>query len=348
MMTSTPNESDLKQLKKLHQQSLENNGSNEKYRNDIIDAFGGIDTILAHIIDTSMNSEDHEANNTISKSQWNKIFKILSLEEHNKNKSKSDKLEMTVYFDKNNTILHSIFNENKANMICRIIYNKCIMIFFVILPLLAIFGSIDTEPEDGGSFVMWQAFAILALIISSLYFILLILSGNTRALKLLFVQIEFWIKAYYAAGVFVVTIIRDYGVFRPWLIMPLYMIVWVVFFGFTEALNISWKVIATMGFIFSFFATASAFITTFLSSGDMIIQIGPLQFSTLEYTASALRILSIFLWKQTIMAVRRRGKKCIIIKVAPYIKWVDDGSKIEQTMTEIVNNDNLEMATVAK
>ena len=38
--------------------------------------------------------------------------------------------------------------------------------------------------------------------------------------------------------------------------------------------------------------------------------------------ASALRILALFIWKQTILTIIRKDE-CINIRFAPYIEWID-------------------------
>ena len=55
---------------------------------------------------------------------------------------------------------------------------------------------------------------------------------------------------------------------------------------------------------------------------SMVI-IGGLQFSIASLYAGALRILTIFLWKQTILMMVKRDR-CVNIRHSPRIKWVDD------------------------
>ena len=48
-----------------------------------------------------------------------------------------------------------------------------------------------------------------------------------------------------------------------------------------------------------------------------------MSFGLVSYIASAYRVVSLFMWKQTLMAAYTRGRYCICIYLSPYIKWVD-------------------------
>lgn len=117
---------------------------------------------------------------------------------------------------------------------------------------------------------------------------------------------ELWLTVFIVAGTFVVLII--------------------VTVSLIEGLHGNWKVSFIFGLIVSLAFSFVAFIRTVnldnIPEQELELWFG-LSINLNELQASCYRVLSLFLWKQTLMAAYTRGEWCICIYLSPHIKWID-------------------------
>ena len=77
--------------------------------------------------------------------------------------------------------------------------------------------------------------------------------------------------------------------------------------------------------------------TIWYDEGEVELEIMPgVKIGLLGYMAACYRILSIFLWQQTIGCALSRGKKCISLYVSPRIQWIkkNDEQDLKKNMSE--------------
>ena len=100
----------------------------------------------------------------------------------------------------------------------------------------------------------------------------------------------------------------------------------VIIFSCVDRYNVHIKIKLVLGVVVaSIFCMLSIYYTFNIPGYDeFVIYITPsIQFSLLSSIGSGHRVLSIFFWRQTILLILKKGKKCTNIKHAPYLKWVD-------------------------
>ena len=97
----------------------------------------------------------------------------------------------------------------------------------------------------------------------------------------------------------------------------------IVSVSFVEGYYVSWKFAFLFGLSLSVMSSHYAIKYTLGWDGDehqFELWEGA-SFGMLGFIASCYRVLSLFLWKQTLMTVYTRGEWCICVYVSPYIKW---------------------------
>merc|ERR1711879_368262 len=92
-----------------------------------------------------------------------------------------------------------------------------------------------------------------------------------------------------------------------------------------EGWNGSWKMSFGLGLIMAIIFSWGAFDFTMGVYEEMYIELwSGVSIELIGFMASCYRVISLFLWKQTLMAVYTRGEWCICIYLSPQIKWHDD------------------------
>ena len=97
-------------------------------------------------------------------------------------------------------------------------------------------------------------------------------------------------------------------------------------FSAIDGFQLSRKLKIFIGFAISVALTGYAFYVTFFMD-DEVISTSTIHFnswlslSVASLYSSSARVLCIFLWKQNILLLIKKGK-CINIRYSPYIKWL--------------------------
>ena len=302
-------------LNQLHEQRLLNGKNNNKNIVEIVRILGGIDAILSHYSSSSSH---------------------FVLNESNKANGKKEKF--TFYFDVNDTFLRDI---KKCDLFSQVIKNKysSIIVMIILFILSFLFFLI---PHSN----IYLYLELILRPIFILYIILILLDLNKKACKLIIKSFDFLFKMSYAFGFVISWYIYWYNInslttgndnYELWTIQytntHFCSILVIALFGFIDASQ--WKpwskicIGVILSTITSLYALRLTFITYIDDSynDNSVISIFPYyKISILANQTNSVRILSIWLWKQTIMSYYRGYKhnKCILLKVSPYLVFYDD------------------------
>ena len=310
---------------------------------EIMKTLGGIDQILNEYVRICRNYENEEllnseqiqhisdlmsnARTTTAQKQeqshtiWDRMYSMAKLKDDTFHLSHSD------------TILHSmISNQHHADRLTAFLFSKYPVMALVIFVMpIAIVYFVDSS--------MWyhKWYVIMVVIVQIpviTYFVLLILSCNKPVFFLVISGFDFWIKMGYgvmAAVLFMIYFRKatDYSetqiIFTD--IGSSTLILMIVMLSLMEGYAIKWSTAFALGFIVSLTITYNAIMYTLSPDqigleNDMEIQLfAGFRFDVLELLGSALRVLSLFFWKQTLMTAYTRGDWCICIYLTPRIKW---------------------------
>lgn len=295
---------------------------------EIVAALGGIDKILNEYIRITREYENEEI---LSGPEMQKIADIISAETiFDKLYDRAHLMNNTFHFSSSDTAWHSILADRKiADRIVSTLFSKCtvtIISFAVIGWILCIISGL-----------MWiddLAIAVVAFLLQAIllfFFVSAILSCNIPSLLLILTTFDFWMKVGYSATLTIIIFLEseEWKIDDVWLatikISAVGNVLLVMNLSLIEGHHGNWKVSFIFGLVVSLAYSWAAFIATFDKSTEIkylelwfgfSIGLNGLQ-------ASCYRVLSLFLWKQTLMAAYTRGKCCICIYLSPYIKWID-------------------------
>ena len=226
------------------------------------------------------------------------------------------------------TLLHSIVGDRIARELTKVVFSRLTGLFYVCV------GSLWTlifaiQPSFYGE--MWfDILEHMLQIIFILHQLLLMLSTNTYALLLIISSFDFWVKLGYvvslgiANGVYNRRIGADRIVF--WDIAAVQYTTMVIAGALIEGHATSWKVSFGVGLgLCTWFSYNAVYYTLDNTFEEHELELWDgVSFGLLDFISSAWQVLSLFLWKQTLMAVYTRGKWCICIYLSPQIKWNAD------------------------
>ena len=315
------------------------------HANEIVATLGGIDKILndfvrisreydsaellnsnqmQHISDLISNERTATAEGTEQEQShtiWDRMYAMAKL--------KND----TFHLSHSDTILHSIIsNPHYADRLTTFLYSKypVIAMMLTLMPLIIMF-IVDASIL----YRTWFVVAVMTVQIPvMMYLVLLTLSCNKAVLLLVMSGFDFWIKIGYgmmAAVLFMLYFRKatDYSetqiIFMD--IGSVALILVIVMLSFIEGYAVKWSTSFVVGFIMSLNMSRAAVLLT-LSPEQMgmgnnlnLELFAGYRFDVLDLLASALRVLSLFFWKQTLMTAYTRGDWCICIYLTPQIKW---------------------------
>ena len=109
------------------------------------------------------------------------------------------------------------------------------------------------------------------------------------------------------------------------------MTLFVVEASLIEGYGVSWKASFLFGLLLSTIFSWRSITFTWLADEDLYPERelelwSGMSIGLMSYMAGSYRVLSLFLWKQTIFAAWCRGEWCICIFLSPQIKWTDNDS----------------------
>ena len=343
-----------------HLQQLQDNQTLESHTSKIIKIFGGIDQIttdylssndiqltqlqLQHIQqilcnhdtitvtignDSKLPSPHFEGAKSLpSTSNAPKIGKTVSKFQESNTKTWRYKLS------KSNTYIHYLFSNNIANKIISVLYNIYLIFLLLIVGIVwVIWGSLESAPWN----LAYYLYKLILFSILVVHLTFVALTINKEILRKAVRHFLFWYKLiacvqqalcvwwlrYFAlrdrsAGA--VEISGDASA-------QLCTFITVFIFSAFDGYQISRRTKIWLGIGLSIIFTLLAVNATFFVDAKMkekaTIHLADwFSVSVVSVRASSLRILSIFLWKQTILTMIKKNQ-CINIRHSPYIEWVD-------------------------
>jgi len=262
-------------------------------------------------------------------SMWDKVYARAKL--------KDDVFHLSL----KDTFLHSLCSDSKtADKIISILFSRYMIaaICLVGIPWLVMVIVGEQQNGHGIHSITW-IFSLEILLLCSFYafFILFILSCNIPAMLLIISGFDFWVKLCYVLSMSIAYSIYhhihiDKSELNSMILEDLILILdimAVIVASLIEGFGASWKICFGMGLlmscIFTWFALQFTLFLEGFGYNEYYLELLPgMSFGLLSYIASALRVLSLFMWKQTLMAIYTRGGGCICVYISPQIKWQDD------------------------
>ena len=235
---------------------------------------------------------------------------------------------LTYTFNRNETHYHSWFNEERASYIVSVIYSKYWIISLALLySILFIWGWMDFLP------LVHQIYLLCINVYFLIYLILFMLTINRKIFNKSIRHFVFWFKIFAAIQGVVCYLILRFTVIRTShsvflvsnIVYCAVVILAITMYSAIDGFYVSRKFKIFMGLTTSIFFTISAIDVSFEAvriEQEAIVSIShEARFSIASLWASSVRVLCIFLWKQTILLIIKKDK-CINIRHSPYIKWV--------------------------
>eukprot|EP01084_Bolivina_argentea_P056548 103469_1 len=352
-----------------HRTQLQNGENNDQHTIELINILGGIDNVLTKILELNIPPDKQfelsplqlksiyniiNSKSQISSNQMNKIQqKITNAEDYD-----------TLYYelDSNDTLLHSIMEHRNAQAIINIMHHT---IIYIIIILSAIIWSILATPFFTSLIYPFYIIA-MSIILWIPYSIMMLCMMNRKAAKMITTNFEFWLKSIYGFVYFIATFVDLYGLhfdeldeyngsiidyviesdiairlqmtadilFLAIVIPLLIMIIsfWDAFYGIRY-----WK-IGLSAFLALQFTLFSIWLQFMSYTRDDIyhVQIHGLGFPMLSLRITSLKILAIFLWKHSFLALIRK-KKSISIKIHPHLIWKSGNVNENKNITDMDN-----------
>eukprot|EP01083_Nonionella_stella_P002580 7404_1 len=349
-------------LQKLRTQQKTDDINNDHLALQLLRVFGGIDRVLDDYLSVDCASN-------LNATQLNKLHELLSpktdiLQQqatmmpfvpscvHNSITSNSsnkldleDSTEADAFcytFYTSDTFLHSIVNRTTASKLINATYSRSSYLFlivFVIWCVLVAFYGI-------GESIIPPIYGIIMNIVLIPPLLLITLSANRQAFKLVIKSFEFWFKAVYSLwmGVLICIYYANLPIHYPVLtFIEIFMLLCITFPLFITIISmfdaihlggytklILCFVVACIGTVFTIYFQFRVNVEE-----DMMVQVtSEHAFSLISMITSSMRVLTIFIWKQFYNTRRRRGPgKCVMIKYTPYMQWINDDAEMCKQIT---------------
>ena len=293
---------------------------------------GGAQKILIDYLSSTDITLTNEQLNQIEEMLLSKplIHKISS----NSNPTKSNESQSITYtFHTNHTYYHYFLGTNSvfATRMISFIYNPYWIAFLVLIGIFrVIWGLIEYESWS-------NLYHLTSLIITSIVFlnyILVFLTMNRKVFKKSIYHFVFWFKILTCIQSSICYLILRFVMLKDVemgyitmsneIIHQLGNILNITMYSAIDTFQLSRTIKICFGFVVSILWTLVAFNASTLHEHieETTVDIGlNIHFSIASIYASAMRILSIFLWKQSFLLLIRKDR-CVNIRHAPYIKWV--------------------------
>ena len=299
-------------LYNIHQIQLSNDQTNEPQIHQLVKILGGIDDILSHYLSP-------ENNINLSQMQINQINQIIS-NPSNKSAEIGCGNNVILEFQSTNTFLHKLFNVQLATKIINYISNKFLVAVMSIISII-LFVSIPFVENWN----LWNTFHTIGSIWALILLLWLtpgLLSINIAALKLSMKQFIFWFKIgaatqYTAASIALYQINwgRLYG--DLWLFILIVAYCAMDGFYLKRRSKVIWSLIFAL--VWSIYTIHEILRRT---SHPVFIQVTNDWSISMELVREdAMKVLSIFMWKQAAFLILKPNK-CVNIQLSPYLKWM--------------------------
>ena len=333
---------DAKCILTEHSETL-NIGLNDRNTEQmIISALGGTDAILKYYLE----------NNILDTQQLKIVDSILRECELKSNSSTTDlPIYGTIVLNTSNTFWHKICKFETAEKIITFLYHKVVAtIVSILLFFHSICVAIENAPNSKSKPYMFTTAAYHGPItvidfMAIIYAISIILSSNIKAFKFSTKTFEFWFKLFYAVGSMIssllyITMGKGIGGFEIFLhtLRYIQVLVIVILYSLMDGINIASWIKGGIGICFAIYISVYALYYTLTETIEYGVSIQSLDItiSMLDIVASTNRVLSIFLWKQTILYLWKHDK-ATIINTWIDIKWIDIKCRNGDSVYKVIN-----------
>lgn len=277
------------------------------------------DLISDNRAENALNAVPNDHENNINHTFWDKMYSMAKLKDD------------TFHLSRSGTLLHSIISTRYGDYVDRLVawpFSKYALMTLVIVTFPLIGLSLLMGDDSHWFLSVW----LIIQIIFILYLSLCILSCNKPIFYLVLSGFDFWVKIGYgiAAAICYIIYIRaektDSSSIQVVVVDvgAVSLVFVIVMVSLMEGYVVNWKLSFLLGLIMSLFISYQAIQLTLFSSDreDVDIRLSTnVTFGILEFLASAMRVLSLFFWKQTLMTAYTRGEWCICVYLTPQIKW---------------------------
>ena len=293
----------------------------------IVAALGGIDKILNEYIRVT---REHENEELLNGSEMQNIANIIAAAPTAPTESIYDRLyerakfmDNTYHFNSCDTMWHWLLADQQiADRIVTVMFSKFTWtIIGIAYIIFTVFAAFPQSSAAVAVMLMMQSIIVLFLALA-------IFSCNIPSLLLILTTFDFWIKVGYslAAGITSCILFK-----RPvFYLGTVQSVLLIANIALIDGHHGKWKVAFIFGLLMSCWYSWFAVEFTFNISGyeEQELQMFGMSINLNEWMGSCARVLSLFLWKQTLMAAYTRGKWCICIYISPYIKWIDEQQSV--------------------
>lgn len=243
-----------------------------------------------------------------------------------------DFLTLRVIYE--HTILHRILGIPWGNKILHILFNQCIIVIFTILIaifLIAIilestnFITIDFASE------LWIISHALCLFMLYVYIFILLLATNKTAAELILKTFEFWFKVVYGLRYVICSTVYwskyDKSLTNSFLIADnIAKFTGLLLFCFLDGLKMPFRVKVTILIIGSLMFLWHSVDLTLIRKDPCFASLHlwgdyAFNFDVKEWAAASMRIITIFIWKQTYFSIFKAPKSTLIKKSVKII-WL--------------------------
>ena len=302
-------------LTRNHQQFIDNGHSVDI--DNLVEILGGPDAILQHYLSSNNLSP-------LTSHQLNQINNLITNNDNDDNKDESNSASLRVSAE--NTLFHQLLSKTTANKIISIIYSKpmviAVSLTIVFWPLLAVLST----SESIRTYTMWIWFVMLFAIIS--YLLLSILTVNVIILKRILQTFIFWFKTFYGIKCIVcisIVLFKKYWLSPANILGTVWTLLLIVWYALTDGIHMPLRAKMIIGIILSIYFLYVSFYYTFVFNQQCLITINwwnyySSTFDISEWTASAVRVVTIFIWKQTAYSIWKPSQSTLI-KRSVQITW---------------------------
>ena len=309
-------------LYNIHQSQLSNQQTNEAHTHQLVMVLGGIDNILSHYLAPESNIDLFQ----IQISQINDILAnsnnhVAAAETDNENETK------TLEFNSSNTFLHKFLRPESVQKMIHIVSSQLsIAIISMMTIMLCALAAIahflrNHDIIESARLVYW--------IIMTLWGLPVLLTMNIKAFRLSIKQFIFWFKI--GAGVqYSVSLFLEYdqldwksvkGCSRVYEILCMFLVI--LAFCTMDGFHVRRRT----KIIFSIVIATVVTIGTIDELSRSSMNPGWIQItsnwsiSLKSVRLDAMKVLSIFTWRQVLLLMLK-SNKCVNIQKSPYLKWV--------------------------
>ena len=312
---------------------LENGRDIHDKAHDIIQAIGGIDFVLKyHLIN----------NNNMSVQQLQEINNILL--SSNKIQTNPDNIEYmdtkdipTMYLSINDTMMHRLWKSQKATTLWQFLTGRIMSYFGIFIGIsLAVDYCIVTyfwgrfSNEIGR---ILDAYSTISMLICIIFMSINVTYVNIKAAKQVLTSFEQWFKLfYYIRGSICWNIwaYRVYG-YRDHLAMLNINVTFLgyllLFFMYTmiDGYYVPNKYRSFMivfgSLMFSIMAISFTYYEVAMDDPLRVLNVAGLKWDLLDYASNSMRVVSIFIWKQTIYSLWK-PQHAVLIQKSVALKWI--------------------------